>query len=99
MQAAVRELLALGALPHSHVADVETLKKIEGLLLKVEQPICEEDAEALVSLLGPDDCFGLAWTLVHLIETAPGWPLEGSLEAQPGRWTELLKARSSGSRS
>ena len=93
MQAAVNELLALGPLPPSAVADVETLEKIEALLRKIKQPICDDDAKALVSLLGSDDCFGLAWTLVHLIETAPGWPIELLLEQRSGKWIEMLKAR------
>ena len=23
-------------------------------------------------VFGPDECFGLAWSILHLIETAPG---------------------------
>lgn len=29
----------------------------------------------MVGLFGPDGCYGLASSVMHLIETAPGWPL------------------------
>src|SRR3546814_3082236 len=40
--------------------------------------VCSSDLEAtaLAGVLGPDNCFGLAWTVVHLIESAPGWSVE-----------------------
>ncbi|MFD6231890.1 hypothetical protein ACFWFZ_34360 [Streptomyces sp. NPDC060232] len=31
-----------------------------------------EEAEALGACFGPDDCYGVSWSLVHLIETSPG---------------------------
>ncbi|MDB6032726.1 MAG: hypothetical protein JWM16_3064, partial [Verrucomicrobiales bacterium] len=34
---------------------------------------------ALVKVFGPDDYYGLAWSLLHLIESAPGWPLADCL--------------------
>ncbi|MFG2970298.1 hypothetical protein ACGFZS_44220 [Streptomyces sp. NPDC048288] len=30
-----------------------------------------EEAEALVACFGPDDGHGVAWTVLHLIETGP----------------------------
>ncbi|MGJ5176768.1 hypothetical protein ACQR16_07485 [Bradyrhizobium oligotrophicum] len=94
MQAAVKELLSLGPFPPSAVADIATLEKIEAALEKIQPPISEDDAKALVGLLGSDDCFGLAWTLVHLIETAPGWPIEDALEGRSGMWIEVMNTRS-----
>ena len=37
----------------------------------VKPPVTDEEAEELVECFGPDDCFGLAWSLVHLVETSP----------------------------
>ncbi|MGY3449999.1 hypothetical protein [Bradyrhizobium sp. USDA 4353] len=95
MHAALKELLALGPLPASAAADIATLERIETLLEEIQRPVCDNDAKALVNLFGPDDCFGLAWTLVHRIETAPGWPIEHALQGRSGMWIEILKARSS----
>lgn len=50
-------------------------------------------ARALVQLFGPDDCFGLAWSLLHLIETLPGWPSEDTLKGLHGEWIDRLRER------
>lgn len=71
MQAAVKELLALGPLPASDEASVEELKRFEVALEGVARPIAQAEAAQLAKLFGPDDCFGLAWSLLHLIETVP----------------------------
>jgi hypothetical protein len=46
-----------------------------------------------VHLFGPDDCYGVAWTLLHLIESAPGWPLHDCLQDIRNEWTERLRLR------
>jgi hypothetical protein len=51
----------------------------------IEQPVADEEATLLATCFGDDNCFGLAWTLLHLIETAPtplvmSEPPEGSNE-------------------
>src|SRR3546814_11718723 len=42
----------------------------------IAPPLTLAEATALAGVLGPDNCFGLAWTVVHLIESAPGWSVE-----------------------
>jgi hypothetical protein len=73
--------------------DAAKLEKFQTLLTKVEQPISDDDARALVKLFGPDDAFGLAWTLLHAIETAPGWPLDDVLGDSGNEWIDRLKQR------
>lgn len=90
MQSAIQSLVQLGPLPSSVDATVPILKEFESHLAQVKAPIDDDDARALVTLFGPDDCFGLAWSLVHLIETAPGWPLKECLQGAKNRWIELL---------
>ncbi|MEU9083995.1 hypothetical protein [Streptomyces sp. NPDC048357] len=41
-------------------------------LQTIPRPVTAEEAEALTACFGPDDCYGVAWTLLHLIETGPG---------------------------
>jgi hypothetical protein len=93
MQSAVSELVILGPLPSSAKPDVGQLEKFQSVLAKIKQPISDEDARALVRLFGPDDCFGLAWSLLHLIETAPNWPLEDCLQVSGNEWIERLRER------
>ena len=95
MQPAVDELAKLGPLPSSVKPDLVKLEKFQTLLMKVEQPISDDDARALVKLFGPDESFGLAWTLLHLIETAPGWPIEDALAGAGNEWVQRLKQRAS----
>lgn len=71
----VRDFVALGPLPDSS-ADVEVIETHGQALEKISRPISNDEARALFVCFGPDDCFGLAWSLVHLIETAPDWPLD-----------------------
>ena len=93
MQQAVSALLVLGPLPNSAVATVQTVHAFEEQLSKVQKPVTDEEACALVKLFGPDDCVGLAWTLLHLIETAPGWPIESALIGLEGEWIRRLRER------
>ena len=62
-------------------------------MAQVNQPISDDDARALVKLFGPDDSFGLAWTLLHLIENAPGWPLDDALSESGNEWIDRLRTR------
>lgn len=89
----VAEFVKLGPLPDS-AAPEETIFKHEELLLKIQAPVTDEEASQLISCFGPDDCYGLAWTLLHLIESAPGeGPLREKPPASANKWVQLLWAR------
>jgi len=94
MQPAVERLVQIGPLRSSGTASIPELQEIEALLAKVQTPIANDEAMALVRPFGPDDCFGLAWSLIHLIETAPGWPIANALYGLSGEWIDRLKMRS-----
>ena len=93
MRKEVQELLNLGPLPDWETAEEEQLKRYESLLHNVAPPISDAEARSLLRLSGPDDCYGLAWTLLHLIETAPGWPLHDSLQDVHNPGHERLRLR------
>jgi hypothetical protein len=59
--------------------------------------LSDEEAEALTSLFPSteDECFGLAWSMIHLIETAPHWPLEQCLQNTSNPWVAYLQQRRS----
>lgn len=67
-QPPVEALMKLGPLPSSLNSNSNKLEKLQKLLTEVERPISDDEARMLIRLFGPDDCFGLAWTLLHIIE-------------------------------
>ena len=69
----VADLAALGALPDQS-AEAAVIAKHQVCLGKIAPPVSDEEAALLIRLFGPDDCYGLAWTLLHLIESAPSGP-------------------------
>jgi hypothetical protein len=93
MQPAIERLVELGPLPSSATATVPGLQAYEAEFERVIKPVSDDEARALVRLFGPDDCFGLAWTILHLVESAAGWPLEDALEGLSGDWIEMLRDR------
>ena len=94
MRNAVEALAALGVLPPEPRATAGQLQKIEHLLNELQPPLSDAEAAALVPLLGEGGCFGLGWTVLHLIETAPGWPIESALQGG-GEWVARLRERAS----
>jgi hypothetical protein len=93
MRKEVQELVNMGPLPDCETVVEEQLKMYENLLSRVTPPISNDESKSLVRLFGPDDCYGLAWTLFHLIESAPGWPLHDYLQNICNEWTERLRLR------
>lgn len=94
MRSAVTALAALGPLPSEQSAKPNTLERYEALIRAIERPIADEEARALAGLFendGADSCFGLAWSFLHLIETAPGWPIAECLQDSENEWVGLLK--------
>ena len=93
MRKEVQELVNMGPLPDCGTVAEEQLKMYESLLSRVTPPVSNDEARNLVCLFGPDDCYGLAWTLLHLIESAPGWPLHDCLKDTSNEWTKRLRLR------
>lgn len=93
LRADVQALVDLGPLP-SEEAEVETIARYQTLLHGIARPVSRDEALALLRCFGPDEAYGLAWSLVHLVETAPGGPL---FEHDPGdsnEWHKLIWTRS-----
>ena len=96
MQLASLALTKLGGLPCCEDAHEDWLAKFQGYLSEIEKPVSNEEAVELAKLLGPDDCFGMAWGLIHAIETAPGWPLEKAISEANEAWKDILRDRCKG---
>ncbi|MEU5590151.1 hypothetical protein [Streptomyces chrestomyceticus] len=53
----------------SEEAPLEDIEKAERLLESIIPPVTDEEAQMLATAFGPDGCYGLAWSLMHVIET------------------------------
>lgn len=89
----VYELEALGRLPEESGADPGLIKKFDAAYRSIRRPVTDDEARVLVKLFGTDGCFGLASSLMHLIETAPGWPIVDCLEDLDNEWVCELRDR------
>ncbi|MFE2280811.1 hypothetical protein ACFXAE_27045 [Streptomyces sp. NPDC059454] len=72
MRPEVSAFVADGPLPDEETGEEEEIDRRARQLEAMSRPLSLAEAEALAGCFGPDDCYGLAWTMAHLIETAPG---------------------------
>jgi len=91
MRTEVQRLAALGRLP-SESAPPEAIAGREVLVRAIAGPLDLNEAKALAQILGDDNCFGLAWSVLHLIETAPGWDLK-HIPSGSSPWLATMRAR------
>jgi hypothetical protein len=95
IRAPVARLIALGQLPSGSAATSEKLQVFEAALSMVPAKLTEAEVCAVVKLfpLKEDSCFGLAWSLVHLVESASSWPNDAALTEMSGPWKAILLER------
>ena len=67
MRQEVENFISLGPLPDEQ-ASVETIELFEARLSRISSPVSAEEASALMKSFGSHGCFGLSWTLLHLVE-------------------------------
>lgn len=89
----VEKLAAFGKMPCSEDG-LEKIKSFEEKLHNIKTPISSEEALALKDLFNDneDDCFGLAWTLLHIVETTPTECLQ-DLSKERGVWFSIIRQR------
>jgi len=93
MRIDVEALIGLGRL--SSDATVAELEQLQRLLDSISDlSLARDEIAGLLQILPAeqDDCFGLAWTVVHRIEASPVWPTE-ALDAARGYWGDVLRQR------
>ncbi|MEU2798146.1 hypothetical protein [Streptomyces sp. NPDC007117] len=93
----VREFVRLGCpLPseqdNSEEGD-EAFDEMERALHAIEKPVTDEEARLLVTCFGDDECFGLAWTLLHLVESAPSPVVTSQPPDDANAWISRLCMR------
>lgn len=88
-------LFDLGPLPADDDLDEATARRYADAIdgLASETPTIEE-AVALLNVFPPDDstAFGLAWSVLHVIEASPGWPMLSALDDR-NWWVTYLRER------
>jgi hypothetical protein len=83
-------------MPGDAAADSRTVVSWEAAVRTIERPVTDAEAVVLIDALPHDEtsCFGLAWGLVHAIETAPGYGVEMvKRSAAVGEWRATLLQR------
>ncbi|MDN5786270.1 hypothetical protein [Pseudorhodobacter sp.] len=92
MRREIREFVALGHLPdYDTDADIEPFATA---IHAIPTPVSDVEAEALMPSFGKEDCFGLAWTLLHIIETSPNLHPKSPPSKGDNEWKQLLWQRS-----
>ncbi|MFD3355742.1 hypothetical protein [Streptomyces fradiae] len=71
MRPEVQTFVADGPLPDWD-ADEEEIDRRVKQLEAISAPVTRNEAQALAACFGPDDCYGVSWSLLHLIETSTG---------------------------
>lgn len=92
MSPEVTQFVELGSLPHQTANEV-VIQQHQDALEAIPTPVSDDEAIGLARCFGPDDCHGLAWMLVHVIESAPGWPLPAALADTTNFWIRTLSER------
>jgi hypothetical protein len=91
----VRALVALGPLPDSDTAEMDEMQRLQTAIERISPPVTRDEAVALLTVFGPDECYGLAWAVLHLIESTPGGiPIENAPADTENEWIRRLWARS-----
>jgi hypothetical protein len=71
----------------------EAFGELERSLRAVRWPVSDDEARLLAEGFGVDECFGLAWTLLQLVETAPTPVPAVEPAATANEWLRLLWQR------
>ncbi|WP_328957893.1 hypothetical protein [Kitasatospora purpeofusca] len=92
MRPEVQAFVVDGPLPDWGADEEEIGRRVEQLEA-IAGPVTGVEAQVLVTCFGPDDCYGVAWTLLHLIETGPNPVLIAEPAPDAGEWHHRLWGR------
>ncbi|MGV9690558.1 hypothetical protein ACWDUX_15755 [Streptomyces sp. NPDC003444] len=92
MSPEVQVLVAAVPLPDWEASDEGVDRRVQQLEA-ISKPVIGEEARALISCFGPDGCSGIAWTLLHLIETGLNPVLATDPGADANEWHQRLYLR------
>jgi hypothetical protein len=87
------QLTQLGPFPSETSVTPEIVDSYFELIDTISPPVSLDEAKSLLTLFGTDPFFGVAWTLVHLIESCPEWSAEALANVDDHLWITLLRKR------
>jgi hypothetical protein len=90
MRSQVRVLVAMGKMPDEKASEDEVERWGQQFDL-IARPLTDEEAMALARCFPPDMGFGMGWSLLHMLETAPGWREIAPQINDPGWREDALK--------
>ena len=95
MRKSVTRLISLGRFLEEAAAKIVHLQEVETALKAIERPVSNQEAVALLSSFPSDEgsCFGLAWSILHLVETAPSWPCQEARLQSANPWVKAMLER------
>ena len=82
MRDEVRRLVERGQLPDEGCDDLDSWTAWELAAAALSMPATDEEALAVLDVLPATEAssFGIAWTILHFAESAPGWPPPGAFD-------------------
>lgn len=90
----VQAFVSSGPLPDSSASE-GTIAERQDQLRQISRPVTSEEAALLMTAFGTDDCFGLSWQLLHLVESTPGGvPMGCKPSEADNEWLRRLWDRS-----
>ncbi|MEU7151245.1 hypothetical protein AB0B15_24945 [Streptomyces sp. NPDC045456] len=92
MRSEVLAFVADGPLPDWDASE-EEIDRRSRQLGAIPVPVRGDEAHALAACFGPDDCYGLAWTLLHLIETGPNPAVTVDPGSGANEWVQRIYDR------
>jgi hypothetical protein len=89
----VRAFADLGPLPPENTASESDIRQAQQRLEAIKRPVSRDEVVLLIESFGQDTCFGLAWTLLHLIESGPNPAVRTEPTDDASEWIKLLWRR------
>jgi hypothetical protein len=72
------------------------MQALQSVLEAIAAPLSDEEAQLMLGIFGDDTCFGVAWTVLHLIETAPSALTAEYATNAENYWVRRLEERRRG---
>jgi hypothetical protein len=89
----VRSFVDLGPLPPEDTASEAEVREAQHHVEAITPPVSREEVTLLIGSFRRDTCFGLAWTLLHLIESGPNPAIRTEPTDDTNEWIKLLWRR------
>ena len=88
----VQDLISLGQMPNED-AEEEDIERWLNMFRRIVKPATDNEARALAQCFPPDMGYGVGWSLLHLVETTPGWVRAIAETINDADWREEALAR------